>query len=300
MGLFDKKEVLVLKDADSAQKQIDELNELAHRATGPLKSDIENQIRLLSKGVKGEDEILFQLQYSGMDMIILRDLYLVCDDLSAQIDYYIITPWMNFIVECKNLYGNITINNKGDFIRSYQYNGRTVKEGIPSPITQNDRHILVLKKLMTKGAGKLKTAFILQGFDNFTKTIVALSNSKTILNDKYAPKEVKSKVVRADNLVNCLKQYINSSKNIKSSKKDMMEHANYILSLHQNNETDYTARFRTLVEEQEQKAQQKSESQMCPRCGAKLVERNGKRGKFIGCSAFPKCRYTAEIVNKGE
>lgn len=30
---------------------------------------------------------------------------------------------------------------------------------------------------------------------------------------------------------------------------------------------------------------------ICPRCGNELVERNGKYGKFIGCSNFPKCRY---------
>jgi restriction system protein len=31
---------------------------------------------------------------------------------------------------------------------------------------------------------------------------------------------------------------------------------------------------------------------LCPRCGNKLVVRNGQRGKFIGCTGFPKCRYT--------
>lgn len=35
----------------------------------------------------------------------------------------------------------------------------------------------------------------------------------------------------------------------------------------------------------------------CPRCGSELVERVARRGnnagkKFIGCSGFPKCRYT--------
>ena len=34
---------------------------------------------------------------------------------------------------------------------------------------------------------------------------------------------------------------------------------------------------------------------VCPRCGAKLIERNGKNGPFIGCSSFPKCRYTASL-----
>lgn len=30
----------------------------------------------------------------------------------------------------------------------------------------------------------------------------------------------------------------------------------------------------------------------CPRCGGNLVERHGQYGRFIGCSNYPKCRYT--------
>jgi DNA topoisomerase-1 len=33
----------------------------------------------------------------------------------------------------------------------------------------------------------------------------------------------------------------------------------------------------------------------CPKCGAALVIRTGRRGKFVGCSAFPKCRHTAPL-----
>jgi putative RecB family exonuclease len=32
----------------------------------------------------------------------------------------------------------------------------------------------------------------------------------------------------------------------------------------------------------------------CPRCGAELKEREGRRGTFIGCSRFPNCRYTRD------
>jgi len=38
------------------------------------------------------------------------------------------------------------------------------------------------------------------------------------------------------------------------------------------------------------------ESYICPRCGEKLLVRNGSRGKFIGCSGFPRCRYTRDYV----
>ncbi|MNC01363.1 DNA topoisomerase 1 [compost metagenome] len=29
----------------------------------------------------------------------------------------------------------------------------------------------------------------------------------------------------------------------------------------------------------------------CPKCGSKLVLRNGPKGQFYGCSSFPKCRH---------
>lgn len=32
---------------------------------------------------------------------------------------------------------------------------------------------------------------------------------------------------------------------------------------------------------------------VCPNCGNRLIEKQGKFGKFLGCSTFPKCRYTS-------
>ena len=29
----------------------------------------------------------------------------------------------------------------------------------------------------------------------------------------------------------------------------------------------------------------------CPKCGSKLVYRNGRFGRFVACSGFPNCRY---------
>ena len=41
----------------------------------------------------------------------------------------------------------------------------------------------------------------------------------------------------------------------------------------------------------------KIENNICPRCGGKLVEKEGKYGKFIACSNFPKCRF---VYNKNK
>ena len=30
---------------------------------------------------------------------------------------------------------------------------------------------------------------------------------------------------------------------------------------------------------------------ICPKCRNKLVTKNGKYGKFVGCSNYPKCKY---------
>lgn len=36
----------------------------------------------------------------------------------------------------------------------------------------------------------------------------------------------------------------------------------------------------------------------CPDCGKKLLIRRSKRGKFIGCSGFPECKYTRSYVDE--
>lgn len=36
----------------------------------------------------------------------------------------------------------------------------------------------------------------------------------------------------------------------------------------------------------------------CPVCGSPLVYRQGRYGRFIGCSTFPKCRHTEQILVK--
>lgn len=53
-------------------------------------------------------------------------------------------------------------------------------------------------------------------------------------------------------------------------------------------------RFMPLVENAEKKMEKIYPlyvDEECPLCGSKLVYRNGRYGRFLACSAFPKCRY---------
>ena len=33
----------------------------------------------------------------------------------------------------------------------------------------------------------------------------------------------------------------------------------------------------------------------CEECGKEMMIRQGRRGKFLGCSAYPKCTHTMEL-----
>ncbi|WP_226658935.1 topoisomerase DNA-binding C4 zinc finger domain-containing protein [Guptibacillus hwajinpoensis] len=47
------------------------------------------------------------------------------------------------------------------------------------------------------------------------------------------------------------------------------------------------------IQRQKEINQTKVNENICPKCDEKLVHRTGKRGEFLGCSSFPKCRFVA-------
>ena len=128
MGFFDKKiGTIFLKEDSDAEIFITKMTELSSKAEGQLKNDIETQIKLASYGVYGEKNIAFELKNSGIDMYVLHDLCLEYEGLKAQIDYLIITRQRAYVIECKNLIGNIEIDSDGNFIRTYELFGKKVK-----------------------------------------------------------------------------------------------------------------------------------------------------------------------------
>ena len=36
----------------------------------------------------------------------------------------------------------------------------------------------------------------------------------------------------------------------------------------------------------------------CDECGKPMIIRNGRRGQFLGCSGYPKCKNTGEVPAK--
>ncbi len=65
--------------------------------------------------------------------------------------------------------------------------------------------------------------------------------------------------------------------------------------------TEFWNAFTPLLDnayEHMEKLQPEQVGEKCPLCGGELVYRNGRYGRFISCSNFPKCRYTRQIEDK--
>lgn len=316
MGLFDKvKEPIFLKEDSSAEVQLLALQELSKTASGPMAEQLELEIKYVEAGIFGENAIKYELRNSHIPMFVLHDLYLEYGDLTAQIDFLIVTRKHQYIVECKNLYGDIEINSAGDFVRTFSFGRFKKKEGIYSPITQNKRHLELIKQI--RGAEKsniLTKAFFEKSFYNNYRSIVVLANPKTVLNSKYTKKEVKDQVIRADQLSAYIRKTDADPSAAECSEKDMVTLARFFLGVHKTREIDYTEKFRSFVDVSQPAELPKApevtapvapkpentKQILCPKCGAVMVRRKATKGpnagnEFYGCSNFPKCRYIIAI-----
>ena len=127
----------------------------------PNNERILNELYIVKKGLDGENEIAYQLKKANIGMYVLRDIKLEYEDLTAQIDYVIITSLYTYYVECKNLIGNITVTDKGDFIREYTFNGKKIKKGIYSPLRQVEAQREVVRKIWEKNTSAIKKYLLL-------------------------------------------------------------------------------------------------------------------------------------------
>ena len=151
----------------------------------------------------------------------------------------------------------------------------------------------------------LKGISIKYNFSSFYKPLVVLANPKTIVNDRYAKKEIKQQVIRADQLVATIKDMVAHSKELPSSKKEMIAIAQSLLNMNNDTRKDYTLKYERLLKETKASVSSTENASnvsvpLCPKCGAKLVIRTAQKGanagkQFYGCSSFPKCKFTLNI-----
>ena len=238
-----KETVFYKEDSDLKLKQ-DVLYKLNNEY--PNNEDLQSELYIVKKGLDGENEIAYQLKKSNIGMYVLRDVKVKYEDLTAQIDYVIITPVFTYYVECKNLVGNVTVTNKGDFIREFTINGKKIKKGMYSPLRQVEAQREVVRKIWESNSSTIKKIFASKNFDYYRRVLVVTANQDTILNTNKAPKDMKYKVLRADSLVRQIEYDLSHRDNndYVESKKGMEEIAQTYLNMSLKDETYYYSYYK--------------------------------------------------------
>ena len=216
------------------------------------------------RGFMGEFWVKLELRKLPKDKyIILNDIMIKDENGTHQIDHLVLSKFGIFVIEMKNYYG--LIKGKEFDNKWCQYLGKN-KSYFLNPIHQNFGHIKSLSSLL-----KLD--------DKYFISVICFSNQAKI--------DVKSNsiVTQVDYLNDEILKYKGFLVN-----NDIKELSKIII---QNNIGDKSLRKQHIKDIHVKiKFDKELENNMiCPKCGNELVERNGKYGKFIGCSNFPKCRY---------
>ena len=223
------------------------------------------------KGRIGEKIVSSRLKISLPDNYsILNDQIYRTNYGSTQIDHIVVSQYGIFVIETKNYKGWIFGNENSE---KWTQNIYGHKFTLTNPIKQNRSHVRVIQKILSD-IGKFPII-----------SIVAFSSSASLNITTY-----NTHVVYWSDLSTTIEQYRTIVINPDDVKKiiSALQNAN-ITSSGRNN--DHVKRVRNNLYLYDKAIN----SGICPRCGGRLVERNGRYGNFLGCSNYPNCKFTHRI-----
>ena len=186
---------------------------------------------------------------------------------TSQIDHLVVSKYGIFVVETKaykgKIYGKEFSRNWSQYLGSKKYE-------FMNPILQNYGHIKALEALLEEVYPKMKYF-----------SIIAFSPEANLKDV-----EVKdTKICRISQVGKLIEEL--SVEEIYNE-----EDLEKILSIINSNKSHQTDISHVMdINKIKKENEKKIEEGICPKCGSKLVEREGKYGKFLGCSNFPKCRF---------
>lgn len=203
---------MLIKAADDRTKDIEELQRLQAIADPVTARRIEQEIRQIRAGIRGEEEAAYEMQVRWghrAGFMVLHDLRIEHDGLVAQIDHLMINRLLEmWVCESKHFAEGVAINEQGEFTAFFG----SKPYGVPSPIQQNDRHIAILRRFFDSGTVKLPTRL---GF-----TIKPALNSLVLVSKGARisrPKDSKTKVpgletvIKVDQLHQAIEKSIDES-----------------------------------------------------------------------------------------
>ena len=219
------------------------------------------------KGWFGEKQTQFGMWMKlGDEYTRFHDVIVPTRHGTTQIDHILLSRFGIFVIETKNINGWIFGNEKSKYWTQCMY-GKKYK--FQNPLHQNYRHTKALANYLQTDHDNLHSVVFFIGDTAKLKTALP-SNVMTHGLSAYI-KSFQSNVF-SDLELNSFEQKILQLRDLNISTKD---HVANLKLRHASTST-------------------------CPKCGGDLKQRQAKRGKsagnyFLGCSNFPKCRYTKNI-----
>ncbi len=176
---------MIIKEADEKKPQVAILEALAaRRDTSPqIRKQIEQQIRNILGGIKGENEAAYEINFHfgpSKNYAVIHDLRIECEGRVAQIDHLLIGRFLDmWICETKNFSEGIAINEQGECSRFY----KNKPYGMASPFEQNRKHMMVMEALFKSGTVSLPKRLGISIKPNMY-SVVLVSNSARISRPK--------------------------------------------------------------------------------------------------------------------
>lgn len=221
------------------------------------------------KGSVGEFKVNTRLNFLGNEYISLNDILIKSSNgNTSQIDELVLSEYGIFIIETKNYKGWIFGNEKSENWTQVIFKE---KHTFRNPIKQNWSHVYALKNVLSEFPNIHYFPIVvftgdasLKGIESTVPVIYSNRLNSTI-------KNLSSEKCLSQTEVEKIKSILES---VEITEK--MARKEHVKNIKQN-----------IVEKQ-----LKMENLICPRCNGELKLRNGRNGKFYGCSNYPRCRFT--------
>ena len=228
---------------------------------------LRNSSSNIAKGKEGElliNKILTEIP--GYKKIIYNEMF-NDNGKSRQIDHIFINPNGIFVIETKNYSG--TIYGKETYRKWFQYFGNYKKE-IYNPLFQNFNHKRIIEKIIEA--------------DEIIIPIVVFTPRCNLKVETQ-----KDVVLYSDQLI----EYI-TSQPVKLNFNQIDEYYEKIMQSRITDSETINSHTKNLRHYLEYKSNL-VKSNICPKCGNKLIIKQGKKGNFLGCTNYPKCKFTSNI-----
>ena len=140
---------MILKSKDSTDAHLQQLDAaLQGSLSDSERQRIEKERAIFKAGADGEKEAAYHIDFhlrDSQNWAVIHDLRIECNGRVAQIDHLLINRFMQmYVVESKNFRTKVRLANGGWERLNWKH-----WEGIPSPVEQNERHITVLKDVIS-------------------------------------------------------------------------------------------------------------------------------------------------------